>query len=55
MKKIFYWSPHISNVATIKNVINSAISLKTYSKKPIEFSIIDVVGEWLKYKKEIFP
>ena len=26
MKKIFYWSPHLSNVATIKNVINSAKS-----------------------------
>ena len=46
MKKFFYWSPHISNVATIKNVINSAKSLKLYSKKPIEVSILDVVGEW---------
>ena len=33
MKKIYYWSPHISNVATIKNVINSAISIKKFSKK----------------------
>ena len=53
MKKIFYWSPHISNVATIKNVQNSAMSLKKYYKKSLNVSIIDVVGEWLKYKKEI--
>ena len=32
MKKIFYWSPHISKVATVKNVINSAFSLKKFYK-----------------------
>ncbi len=53
MKKIFFWSPHISNVATIKNVINSAMSLKKYNKNSLDVSIIDVVGEWAKYKKEI--
>lgn len=53
MKKIFFWSPHISNVATIKNVINSAMSLKKYNKKSLNVSIIDVVGEWIKYKKQI--
>ena len=53
MKKIFFWSPHLSNVATIKNVINSAMSLKKYYKKSLDVSIIDVVGEWLKYKNEI--
>ena len=31
MKKIFYWSPHLSNVATIKNVINSAKSIKIFN------------------------
>ena len=53
MKKIFFWSPHTSNVATIKNVINSAMSLKKYNKKSLNVSIIDVVGEWIKYKKQI--
>ena len=53
MKKIFFWSPHISNVATIKNVINSAMSLKKYNKKLLNVSIIDVVGEWRKYKKKL--
>ena len=53
MKKIFYWSPHISNVATIKNVINSAKSLKLYSKKTFEVTILDVIGEWSPYKNEL--
>ena len=51
MKKIFYWSPHTSHVATIKNVINSAISIKKFSKDEINVSILDVIGEWKKYKE----
>ena len=53
MKKIFFWSPHVSNVATVKNVINSAASLKKYNKNQINVSIIDAAGEWKKYKDEI--
>ena len=52
MKKIFYWSPHLSNVATIKNVINSAKSLKRFNNKEYEISIIDTYGEW-KDKRDI--
>ena len=50
MKKICYWSPHISNVATIKNVINSAISLKKFKKDSFSVKIFDVIGEWSTYK-----
>ena len=50
MKKIFYWSPHSSNIATIKNVINSAKSIKKFSKKDVSVSIIDVIGEWKEYE-----
>ena len=49
MKKVFYWSPHLSNVATIKNVVNSAYSLKKYNSN-LQVSIIDVIGEWAKFK-----
>ena len=52
MKKIFYWSPHISKVATIKNVINSAFSLKKFNKEKINVSILDVIGEWSNHKSE---
>ena len=49
MKKVFYWSPHLSNVATIKNVVNSAYSLKKYNSN-LQVSIIDAIGEWTKFK-----
>ena len=52
MKKIFYWSPHLSNVATIKNVVNSAKSLKIFNSADYDISIIDAFGEW-KNKKLI--
>ena len=52
MKKIFYWSPHISKVATVKNVINSAFSLKKFNKKKLDVAILDVIGEWSEYKDE---
>ena len=45
MYKIFYWSPYLSNVATINNVLNSALSLAKYNKK-FEISLINVFGEW---------
>ena len=52
MKTVYYWSPYLSNVATIRAVINSAASLKKYSKtyNPI---IINSCGEFNKYKKEL--
>ena len=31
--KIFYWGPHISKVATVSAIIESARSLGRYSKK----------------------
>jgi len=53
MKKIFYWSPYLSNVATIKNVLDSAYSLTKYGKNCFEPYIIDVMGEWKNKKKNI--
>jgi glycosyltransferase involved in cell wall biosynthesis len=44
--KVYYWSPHISDeIATVKAVKNSAISLMRYSKK-YDVRIINAVGEW---------
>lgn len=52
-KKIYYWSPFISKVATVDAVINSAISLKKYNKKIYDVSIINVFGEFTEYKKKL--
>ena len=48
-KKIYYWAPFFSNIATTKAVINSAISLKKFSSGKYEPVIIDVFGEWDDY------
>ena len=53
MNKIFYWSPYLSNVATIRNVINSASSLKKYNYNSYDVSLLDTIGEWKLYKEEI--
>ena len=44
-KTVCYWSPHISNVATVKAVINSALSVNRYSNQRFESLILDIFGE----------
>ena len=53
LKKIYYWSPFISDVATSRAVLNSAISIKKFSKDKYEPYLINVIGEWDSYKEEI--
>ncbi len=48
----YYWSPFLSNVATVKAVLNSAISIKKFSKQ-INPNIINVIGEWTSFEKQI--
>ena len=51
--KVYYWSPFISKVATVNAVLNSIISIKKFSKKKIDLSIINVFKEWDFYNEEI--
>ena len=51
MIRVAYWCPYISEVATVRSVINSTKSLKKYSNEKIKPYIINVVGEW-NNKKE---
>ncbi len=46
MKTIFYWSPCLTKVGTIKSTVNSAIALSKYSKKKYKVKIINTCGEW---------
>lgn len=52
MKSVYYWSPFLTHVATISAVIESAKSLRKYSKN-YEPVIIDVCGEFDNYKKTL--
>ena len=49
MKKIVYWSPVISKIATFNAVIRSAESLKTYSSD-YDVTIINTIGEYDEIK-----
>ena len=52
--KLFYWSPFLSNIATIDAVINSINSLNRYDKnKKYETSLIDSSGEWQEKKEKV--
>jgi len=50
---IYYWCPFLSKVATVQAVLNSAISIKKYSKNKISPYIINTVGEWNQFKNII--
>ena len=52
-KKIFYWSPFFSDIATIKAVLNSAISISKFSRNNFRPTLINVIGEWDEYEKAI--
>ncbi len=52
MIKVFYWAPFISKIATPTAVINSALSLKKYSKGIKEPVIINLFNEWSEYSTE---
>jgi glycosyltransferase involved in cell wall biosynthesis len=51
-KSIYYWSPFLSKIATIKAVINSAYSMNRYSQN-YNCSIINAVGEFNVYSKDL--
>ena len=49
MKSVFYWSPCLTKVGTVKSTLNSAISLSKYSKGEFNVKIINTCGEWDEY------
>ena len=49
-KEIYYWSPFIGRVATVRSVINSMIGLKRYRAKHFKISLINCYGEWNSFK-----
>ena len=51
MKKIFFWSPMISNVGTVKATINSALAISIYSQHKIY--LLNIIGEFSLYQNEL--
>ncbi len=52
MKKIYYWSPFTSKVATVMSVINSMQMFNNYQRDgKYKASIIDAVGEWTPFQE----
>ena len=49
--KILYWAPILSNIATLKAVVNSAESLMKYSNK-YNVTLINSAGEFNDFKKD---
>ena len=49
-KTVYYWSPCLTHVGTIKSTLNSSIALAKYN---IDYEVIllNVFGEWTEYKK----
>ena len=47
---LIYWCPYLSKVATVRAVLNSAISVKQYSKNQLNPQIINAVGEWSEFQ-----
>jgi glycosyltransferase involved in cell wall biosynthesis len=46
IKKFFYWSPFFGNVGTVKSVLQSAISVKKFSREKVEVTILNCFSEW---------
>ena len=52
-KKIYYWSPFVDKVATVRSVINSVYSLNKFSKGNYEGVILNASGEWSNFNSEL--
>ena len=50
---LIYWCPYLSKVATVQAVLNSAASVKQYSKNNLNPQILNSVGEWNEQEENI--
>lgn len=51
-RKIFYWSPCLTQVGTVISTKNSAIAMANYKKKNFDVYIINACGEWNNHKSD---
>jgi glycosyltransferase involved in cell wall biosynthesis len=48
-KKIYYWSPCLNPVGTVKSTLNSAVSVMQYGSNFFDVTLINACGEWDEY------
>ena len=48
-KTIFYWSPCLNPVGTVKSTLNSAVSAMQYGERNFDVTLINACGEWDQY------
>jgi glycosyltransferase involved in cell wall biosynthesis len=48
-KKIFYWSPCLNPVGTVKSTLNSAVSVVQHGSNFFDVTLINACGEWDEY------
>ena len=48
-KIIFYWSPCLNPVGTVKSTLNSASALIKYKSEKYDVYLINACGEWDQY------
>ena len=54
VNSVYYWSPHINQqVATVKAVRNSMLSIKKFGNKKYKPILINVFGEWNEQKEDL--
>ena len=51
--EIYYWSPFIGRVATIRSVINSMIGLKKFQNSKFKIKLINCFGEWNSFRTRL--
>ena len=52
-KEIYYWSPFLGKIATIRSVVNSMIGLKRYYGKRYKINLINCYGEWNSFHSRL--
>ncbi|MBK57195.1 MAG: hypothetical protein CMC84_07930 [Flavobacteriaceae bacterium] len=52
-KKIYYWSPFVGRIATIRSVLNSMIGLKRYRGINYNINLINCYGEWNNFRSRL--
>ena len=52
-KEVYYWSPFLGRVATIRSVVNSMVGLKRFNNKLYKINLINCYGEWNSFRPRL--